>query len=105
MEFFAKLNPRATPRSVLCRALISCVVSAGLWGVAVIFRFNPKFQPTWWAFIIFMLCAALVGAVWQWQVAPESDDDPQNHDRVLNQRLVESVRLAARFVWNSSAVR
>ena len=76
MEFLAKLNPNATWRSVLRRSIISCIAAPGLWGLAVIFRFNPKFQPTWWTFALFMICAALVGAVWKWQVAPDSNEEP-----------------------------
>jgi hypothetical protein len=81
MDLLTKLNPKATRRSVARRALVSCIIAAGLWSLAVIFHFNPKFQPTWWAFVVFMICAAIVGAVWEWQVAPESDDKPPNHDK------------------------
>jgi len=76
MDFLAKFNPKATWRSVVRRSIFSCIIAASLWGMAVVFRVNPKFQPSWWAFAIFMVCAALVGAVWEWQVAPESDDEP-----------------------------
>jgi hypothetical protein len=89
MEFLAKLNPKATLRSVVRRALIGCIIAAGLWGLAVVFLFYPKFQPSWWAFFfnlgfqpswwafgLWTGLAALVGAVWEWQVTPESDDKP-----------------------------
>ena len=78
MDFLAKLNPKATWRTVLRRSIISCIAAAGLWELAMFFRFNPEFQPTWWVFALFMVCAAIVGAVWEWQVAPESNDDPRD---------------------------
>ena len=81
MGFLTKLNPNATPRSIVRRAGINCIIAAGLWALAVVFRFNPKFQPNWWAFALWMACAALVGAVWEWQVPPESDDEPPTRDQ------------------------
>jgi len=81
MEFLAKLNPNATWRSVVPRAVICCIVAAGLWSLAAVYKFNPSFQPSWWAFSLFMICAALVGAVWEWQVAPESGNQPPAHDK------------------------
>jgi hypothetical protein len=81
MQFLAKLNPKATRRSVVRRAVLSCIIAASLWGLAVVFRFNPKFQPRWWAFALLIVCPALVGAACEWQVAPESDDEPAARDK------------------------
>jgi len=81
MGFLTKLNPNATPRSIVRRAGINCIIAATLWALAVIFRFNPNFQPSWWAFALWMACAVLVGIVWEWQVPRGSDDGPLTRDK------------------------
>jgi hypothetical protein len=81
MGFVAKLNPNATWRSVVRRSILNCIIASSLWGLAVVFLFNPRFQPSWWAFAIFIICAALAGAVWEWQVAPGSDDEPRSREK------------------------
>jgi hypothetical protein len=70
--FLAKTNPKATLYSVFRRAGLAVLVSSALWGAARVFRFNPEFEPTWPMFILWIACAACVGAVYEWQV-PEKD--------------------------------
>ena len=74
--FLTRLNPKATPRSVVHRACITCIASAAIWGLCLIFRPNPKWQASWPSFVLWLCCAVLVGAVWEWQV-PDEDDEEQ----------------------------
>lgn len=66
--FFAKLNPDATVRSVARQALLSAIIAAGVWGLSQYFRAATKVTPTWTMFIVWIGCAAVVGAVWEWQM-------------------------------------
>ena len=78
--FLTRVNPKATVRSVIRRACIMCVVAAALWGLCLMFRPNPKWQPSLMAFAWWMVCAALVGAVWEWQVPDEEDEQPPSSE-------------------------
>jgi hypothetical protein len=79
--FLTRVNPKATVRSVIRSACITCVVAAALWGLCLIFRPNPNWQPSWIAFVGWMFCAALVGAVWEWQVPdPDQDEHPPSSE-------------------------
>jgi len=69
--FLAKRNPNATLRTVVQSICLSCLAASVLWGLAVVFKFNPKFQPSWTSFTFYLICAALVGAVYEWQVPKE----------------------------------
>jgi hypothetical protein len=69
--FLAKRNPQATLWTVLRSIGLSCFASSALWGLAIVFKFNPKFQASWVSFTLLMICAALVGAVYEWQVPKE----------------------------------
>ena len=51
-----------------------CIVAAAVWGVCLILRPNPAWEPTWPWFVFWLFCAALTGAVWEWQVPDEEDD-------------------------------
>jgi hypothetical protein len=74
--FLTRLNPKATARSVIRRACIMCAVAAALFGLCLIFRPNPKWEPSWIDFAWTLICAAVVGAVWEWQVPDEEDEQP-----------------------------
>jgi hypothetical protein len=69
--FLAKRNPHATLRTIVRSICFSCFAASVLWGLAIVFKINPKFQPSWAAFILLMICAALVGAAYEWQVPKE----------------------------------
>ena len=77
--FLARVNPKATARSVIRRACIMVLVAAALWGLCLVFRPNPKWQPSWPFVILWLCCAALVGAVWEWQV-PDEDQQPPSSE-------------------------
>jgi hypothetical protein len=51
-----------------------CVVVAALWGTCLILRPNPTWQPSWTAFAWWLICAALVGAVCEWQIPDDEDE-------------------------------
>ena len=70
-KFLGKLNPDATPRSVLRRAGLTSAAGACLWGLAFMLRPNPEFQPTLWTLVLFVFTGFVVGVVWEWQVPRE----------------------------------
>jgi hypothetical protein len=70
---FARLNPHASARSVVYKALIWAVVFPLLYGVVVLFRE----EPTSYLAFKMTLCAVLgafVGAICEWQVAPDFNE-------------------------------
>jgi hypothetical protein len=70
-KFLAKLNPNATPGSMARRAAINCVVAAVLYGAGAVLHFNPRFQPSWIEFALFLAIAAFVAVVCEWQDTPD----------------------------------
>jgi hypothetical protein len=80
MGFLVQANSKATASSVIRRACITCAATAGLWGLCVLFRPNPAWQPSWMFFACWLVCAALVGAVWEWQVPDDEDVPPPSDD-------------------------
>jgi hypothetical protein len=72
--FLARLNGKATVRSVIRSTCITCVIAAALWLLCLIIRPNPDWRPNWITFAWWLACAALVGAVCEWQI-PDDDDE------------------------------
>jgi hypothetical protein len=73
MGFLTRLNPKATWKTAVFQGAVSSVFCTGLY-VAVLW------WNGWWEYWPFKLsiCAAfslLVGAVFEWQVADEDEDD------------------------------
>lgn len=73
--FLAKFNSKATLGSMVRRICITCIIAAVIWAFALIFRFNPKWQSSWGMFALWMACAAVVGAIYEWQVPDEDDSE------------------------------
>jgi hypothetical protein len=63
-RFLEKLNPKATLRSVVRKAMINGIVAAAVWWLL---RLNHNWHPEWWAFVSWELAAVIVGAVSEWQ--------------------------------------
>jgi hypothetical protein len=72
--FLTRVNPKATRWSVVRCACMMVLIASALWGLCLIFRPNPKWQPSWPFFVLWLCGAALVGAVWEWQVPHEEDE-------------------------------
>ena len=68
MGLLDKKNPRATPRSVVKHA-----VACGIAGAAVFFLgFKSSYREAWPVTLpLWVLLCAVVGALWEWQVAEE----------------------------------
>ena len=68
--FLTKCNPRATPRSVVRKAVRYALVAAAAW--VVVAAFKPAIRSDWRLTFPALVCsAALVGAVFEWQVDDE----------------------------------
>jgi hypothetical protein len=70
--FLSKLNPKATPRSVLRRVVRWCVIASAIWGVALTFGFKNPDRPRT-LYLVLILCVAIAAAANEWQV-PRKDD-------------------------------
>jgi hypothetical protein len=74
MGLFDKINPKATAKSVLLRAIQFAVLGA----VAFFLLFKPAWREAWPISLpIWCLLCAFVGAVIEWQVprGPDVDDE------------------------------
>jgi hypothetical protein len=71
--FLAKLNPHATPRTVVIKALIGALGGVAAY-VAVSYGRAEKEHFRTWPFLLSIgLVGALVGATFEWQMPPEDD--------------------------------
>jgi hypothetical protein len=77
MPLLDKINPTATLRSVLLRAIQTAVVGAVVFFLA----FQPMYREMWRVTLpIWCLLCAFVGAVFEWQVprGPDVDDEGES---------------------------
>lgn len=77
---FLNPNPKATPGSIFRRGLLMAATMAAFYGVCAYFRFNERFQPTWWGFTLFVLVGFFGGMVSEWQEEPWGDDEEVERD-------------------------
>jgi hypothetical protein len=76
MGLLDKTNPKATPRSVLLWAMAWAGIGAFLFFLA----FKPAYREAWRiALPIWVLLCAGVGALVEWQVADEGDENDESH--------------------------
>ncbi len=69
--FLSKCNPKATPRSVVRKAIAYALIAAAVWLIPAYFK--PAMPEYWlFAFTMWVCIAALVGAVCEWQVDNDS---------------------------------
>ena len=74
--FLSKLNPRATPTSVLWRAIRYALITAAFCAAISLFGEGPMAQRRRAALLALMASAAVAGAVIEWQIDDEAEDDP-----------------------------
>ena len=76
IAFLSRLNPRATPGSVLWRAIRYALITAAFCAAISLFGEGPMAQRSWGALLGLMAGAAVAGAAIEWQIDDESEDDP-----------------------------
>lgn len=75
MGLLSKTNPKATFRSVLRRAVLQLIIGAALYLLFCLW--NEKLRAIWpLALPLWALGCALVGALFEWQIAEEDDSEP-----------------------------
>jgi hypothetical protein len=79
-RFLAKLNPEATPRSVVRSVFLSCLGAAAVWFLLILFPDNPMWKPNLPMFLLWEVCAGLAGAVIEWQVPGETGGSKESND-------------------------
>ena len=75
MGLLDKTNPKATPRTTIKRSIITA-----LMGAAFFLLFKPAYREAWPVLLpIWVLLCAAVGALVEWQVPDEPDEDDNLH--------------------------
>lgn len=73
-----RLNPKATRESVVRRACAYALIAVVTWGLLLLFL--PRWQHSWLLLMLWVCCAAVVGAVFEWQVPNDGEDDDHSTD-------------------------
>jgi dipeptide/tripeptide permease len=76
MGLLDKLNPKATPKTVIKRSLMAALI-----GAAFFLLFKPSVREAWPIVLpIWVLLCAAIGALAEWQVSDTKDDDDHSDE-------------------------